>query len=315
MQEINKRSWAFKTINKKDLRYHGNNGYEDNPIESYSYDNFVANHKQVKEGDIAIIYDRAKIIGIAEITKLTQVDSMKKINQCPIENCKPEKLRKRDRFIPKWKCSNHHEFDEPMAKIIPVVKYTAFYAGHFKKVTAKVVELENKIINHNKQLSIQEVKFEWAKKLLEGGEYTDCLGEDEADEPAALFNKEDLREIVNRSIKQRRGQHTFRKNLLSKSNCCAITKCIILDLLETAHIFPYRNSSHNHPSNGILLRADIHTLFDLNMIAINPSTHKVHISAKLVGSEYSAFEGRILSVNHPLSEDALEERWKIFLDE
>ncbi|SUB14985.1 Uncharacterised protein [Pantoea agglomerans] len=60
------KAWAFKTIKKSELRYQGNNGYDDNPTKSYSYDNLVANHKQVKEGDIVIVYNRSEILGVTK---------------------------------------------------------------------------------------------------------------------------------------------------------------------------------------------------------------------------------------------------------
>lgn len=311
----NKRAWAFKTISKKELVYRGNDGYDDNPFESYSYDNLVPNHKQVESGDVVIIYNRKHVIGVAEITSLIKEDSQKEINQCPINNCNAEKIRTRTSKKPEWRCSNGHEFDKPLKKSIPVIKSTAFYSNNFKVLKMSYLELEDKIINHNKQLSIQEVKLEWAKNLWEGNRlYIDNLESLEASEPEALFNKEDLREIVNRSIKQRRGQRSFREKLLKKKNHCAITKCAVLDILEAAHIYPYRNNSHNHISNGILLRADIHTLFDLDLIAIEPKNFTVHINKKLKKSEYSIYEGSILSISHKLSQDAIEERWKIFMD-
>ncbi|MBT1890751.1 hypothetical protein KK001_20730, partial [Enterobacter roggenkampii] len=93
----NKRAWAFKTISKKELVYRGNDGYDDNPFELYSYDNLVANHKQVESGDIVVIYNRKHVIGVAVITSLIKEDSQKEINQCPINNCKAEKIRTRTR--------------------------------------------------------------------------------------------------------------------------------------------------------------------------------------------------------------------------
>ncbi|WP_183629116.1 HNH endonuclease signature motif containing protein [Novosphingobium sediminicola] len=44
------------------------------------------------------------------------------------------------------------------------------------------------------------------------------------------------------------------------------------DILEAAHIVPHAviGQKGNDASNGILLRADIHTLFDLNLIRITP---------------------------------------------
>lgn len=315
MSMKNKRAWAFKTISKKEQVYRGNDGYDDNPSESYSYDNLVANHKQVESGDIVVIYNRKQVIGVAEITSLIKEDSQKEINQCPIKNCNAEKIRTRTSKKPEWRCSNGHEFEKPLKKTIPVIKSTAFYSNSFKILKMNYLELEGKIINHNKQLSIQEVKLEWAKNLWEGNNlYIDNLESLEASEPEALFNKEDLREVVNRSIKQRRGQRSFREKLLKKNNHCAITKCAVVDILEAAHIYPYRNNSHNHISNGILLRADIHTLFDLDLIAIEPKSFTVHINKKLKGSEYLVYEGSILSLSHVLSQEAIEERWEIFMD-
>lgn len=77
-----------------------------------------------------------------------------------------------------------------------------------------------------------------------------------------------------RQIYVRRGQPKFRKKLLEKyKNKCAITECNIEALLEAAHIVPFAKcygypQKEYDPSNGILLRADIHTLFDLNLIEI-----------------------------------------------
>src|ERR1700722_13744752 len=41
-------------------------------------------------------------------------------------------------------------------------------------------------------------------------------------------------------------------------------------VLEAAHITPYMGASTNSLLNGLLLRADIHTLFNLGLISIDP---------------------------------------------
>ena len=77
-------------------------------------------------------------------------------------------------------------------------------------------------------------------------------------------NIEDARKIVTVSIVQRQGQSKFRQELLAAYNSrCAITGCDIEPALEAAHIIPYKGTETNCPQNGLLLRADIHTLFDL----------------------------------------------------
>jgi predicted restriction endonuclease len=99
-------------------------------------------------------------------------------------------------------------------------------------------------------------------------------------------------ERVTRSIMQRRGQKSFRDKLLTAyGGRCAVTGDGPLDVLEAAHIEPYATSGLNHHTNGLLLRADIHTLFDLDLIRINPDTLRVETTAGLNGTSYSSLAG------------------------
>ena len=97
----------------------------------------------------------------------------------------------------------------------------------------------------------------------------------------------DGRDKVLAAIVRRRGQREFRNALLSAyERKCAITNCRVLELLDAAHIVPYKGRDTNHVQNGILLRTDLHTLFDLGMIAIDTSTWRVVISKRLLKSQY-----------------------------
>ena len=79
-------------------------------------------------------------------------------------------------------------------------------------------------------------------------------------------NIEDARKRISRMIAQRRGQSAFRNNLFDVyGGRCAITGCEVPDVLEAAHIFPYRGEDTNKVVNGLLLRADVHTLFDCGL--------------------------------------------------
>ena len=83
--------------------------------------------------------------------------------------------------------------------------------------------------------------------------------------------------------------------------------------LEAAHINPYRGESDNHPDNGLLLRADIHTLFDLNLLGIEPDHFRVELHPSLA-KEYGDIAGTKLGFapDHPPSQKALRERYKVF---
>ena len=112
------------------------------------------------------------------------------------------------------------------------------------------------------------------------------------------FNPENLtdaRERTNRAIVQRQGQPKFRSELLKAyGGQCAITGCDAEAALEAAHIFPYRGTDTNHVTNGLLLRADIHTLFDLYLISIDPDTSKVIVSSSLLNTCYKELNGKSL---------------------
>ncbi|MBH9723589.1 HNH endonuclease [Burkholderia contaminans] len=96
------------------------------------------------------------------------------------------------------------------------------------------------------------------------------------------------RQLVN--VKTRRGQPDFRERLRHVySDTCAITGSIVVPLLEAAHIVPHAHKTDYATSNGLLLRADIHTLFDMHLIAIDPDGQVV-VSGRLQGTEYAQYQ-------------------------
>ncbi|WP_240006237.1 HNH endonuclease [Pseudaquidulcibacter saccharophilus] len=105
-----------------------------------------------------------------------------------------------------------------------------------------------------------------------------------------LGSYEDARKKTLRSIVLRRGQAGFRNQLLQAYDFkCAITGCDVTEVLEAAHIVPYNGELTNHIQNGILLRADVHALFDLRLIEINQK-YEIKISDQLLDSEYGKYD-------------------------
>jgi hypothetical protein len=98
---------------------------------------------------------------------------------------------------------------------------------------------------------------------------------------------------IRKSIQKRQGQEKFRNALITYyEGRCAISGCEVTGVLEAAHVEPYCLSKNNNPRNGILLRADLHTLFDLNLIVIHPYSKKLEIKPVLLLSEdYKKFNG------------------------
>ncbi|WP_421091612.1 HNH endonuclease [Pseudomonas asiatica] len=132
-----------------------------------------------------------------------------------------------------------------------------------------------------------------------------------------IFDPYDLSDARTRtmvSIVRRRGQPLFRKQLLKAYQArCAVTGCSVQQVLEAAHIHPYFGDETNVVSNGLLLRADLHTLFDLGLWWVNPASLKIEISEILQDSEYVSIQGQSLFLpenesEHP-SRSALEFRF------
>jgi hypothetical protein len=127
---------------------------------------------------------------------------------------------------------------------------------------------------------------------------------------------QDGRTRVLREVVQRRGQRKFRDDLLKAyGGRCAVTGCPVVPLLEAAHITPYLGPDTNAITNGILLRADIHTLWDLGLLAVDPNTGEVWLSPEVDDPTYQMLAGQPLK--HPLhpaqrpAVSALQQQWDL----
>jgi putative restriction endonuclease len=85
---------------------------------------------------------------------------------------------------------------------------------------------------------------------------------------------------------------------------CAVTQEKTLPALEAAHIKPFSDSGPHSVQNGILLRSDIHRLFDSGYVTVT-SDYRFEVSRRIKdefenGRDYYALQGRSLSTpNEP----------------
>jgi len=73
-------------------------------------------------------------------------------------------------------------------------------------------------------------------------------------------------------------QARFREKLVDLYGKCAFSSCATLRALEAAHVDPVHKAGLDDPSNGILLRADLHRLFDADLIAVDPADGRLHVA-------------------------------------
>jgi len=99
------------------------------------------------------------------------------------------------------------------------------------------------------------------------------------------------------AVLPRLGQGSFRLIVTdSYERRCAFTNSPVLHVLEAAHIRPYSLGGTHAPSNGILLRQDLHTLFDRGYVTVTPG-HRIEVSSRIKeefhnGKEYYALHGQ-----------------------
>jgi putative restriction endonuclease len=100
-------------------------------------------------------------------------------------------------------------------------------------------------------------------------------------------------------VRQRLGQGSFRLLVMdSYQRRCAVTHEKALPVLQAAHIRPVSEGGRHLISNGLLLRSDVHALFDRGYVTVTPSL-QFKASRRLRdefdnGEEYFGMEGREL---------------------
>lgn len=105
----------------------------------------------------------------------------------------------------------------------------------------------------------------------------------------------------------RLGQGAFRVLVTEAySKRCGITGERTLPVLEAGHIKPYSDAGPNTANNGLLLRSDIHKLFDLGYLTVTNDFH-VEVSKRIKeeyenGRDYYALHGNKLNVPSHLAD-------------
>jgi putative restriction endonuclease len=102
-------------------------------------------------------------------------------------------------------------------------------------------------------------------------------------------------------VKQRLGQGTFRVWITDAyQRRCAVTDEKALPVLDAAHIKPVSNGGMHRLDNGLLLRSDVHTLFDRGYVTVTAS-YRFRVSERLRrdfnnGENYFRLNDKVISL-------------------
>ena len=133
--------------------------------------------------------------------------------------------------------------------------------GYLCKSDARKREEEEYHININIFAEIEEIIHEQPKEesLLK------ALDQIRASEVISEVERKRIQTRVARP-----NQAAFRKDVLKACERCVITNVMMPEILEAAHIKPFKYNGEDTVANGFAMRVDIHTLFDAGHLRISP---------------------------------------------
>ncbi|MFW2543756.1 HNH endonuclease [Primorskyibacter sp. 2E107] len=117
------------------------------------------------------------------------------------------------------------------------------------------------------------------------------------------------REAEFRKVLGRPEQAVFRARLMESCLAtCVFSGNRVPEALEACHIRPVSEGGSDLKANGILLRRDLHRLFDLFLLSIDPCTRRILVS-DIIQPDYAHLSGKTVSLPKEIDMQAVREHW------
>lgn len=274
--------WSFLVVDEGDRQHQGNQGYDDDPSSYYSWDSTVPNREGPAEGDLCAVRDSRGLLGISQIDEVERTEGKEK-TRLRCRECGSTALKGRTKTQPTYRCSRcKSEFDQPIKEPIEVIRYRADYGRSWVSIGGAVTasELEASCyLSRSKQQAIRPVdpralrQLAAERQILIAREWWKSGGAVEAPEiPGGHRRLTGLARV---------GQGEFRRRLLERFGLvCAFSGPQPEKSLHAAHVNDYAKDPRHELAGGLLLRADLHALFDDRLISVDADL-KVRIDPSL----------------------------------
>lgn len=279
-----------------DLQYGGNDGYPDEVGVDYHWDETVPNSTKVKVGHTIVLWDKERLLGVSIIESIESFKTEKVIRRCSL--CKGSRIKARKHQVPKFRCNDCKSPVEVDSSISEVTAYRADYAAGWTDLFGLLAADELRSLCHSprSQHSMRELdvdRFRAAVGAESNGHPPPWLRRSH-EEPSGAAAAGHYRTTV----RARRGQAGFRDTLLRRYGpVCALSGICPSEALEAAHLYSYAELGVHHLDGGLLLRRDLHRLFDLGMIRVEPSSLTISLGPALQAfPQYTELEGRALQI-------------------
>jgi ribosomal protein L37AE/L43A len=259
---------------------HGALAYPDELGVRYVYDNTAPSGRHVEPGDLAMVRGRHIVFGAGWIDSVEVTPGRKFRDRCP--HCGSTQFGRRTRREFAFKCDKcATEFDNPAKEELTVQVFTANYSRTWRPADRPfpVEALDSAYVGNARQHAIRRLDLTRLRPILDQHLVT---GEPwwgthvREDERIPGGHRAGL-------AKTRVGQQQFRDEMLARYGAaCAFTGSQPPGALEAAHLYLYSENPEHDVEGGLLLRRDLHALFDRWLITIDPDTWSIHIAPELM---------------------------------
>jgi predicted RNA-binding Zn-ribbon protein involved in translation (DUF1610 family) len=302
-------------------RGHGGNfGYDDELDSYYSWDSKVPNHRNLQVGAPVALWDKERLLGVSVIEEIETSPGYKTQLRCP--DCRLTRIQERRTAALRFRCSKcGHEFETPVLEEVAVIRYTARYDAAWTSLNGLLDRHELKPLNTN-QGSINSMRqLDWAafrQALLDKGagravERLTARVPDLSWQPPDGSRVEAIGGFGHAIVRVRRGQRQFRERLLSDhGSTCAFTGDAPARVLEAGHLYSYAQLGTHFKHGGLMLRRDVHRLFDDGSLAVDPTRLRIDVDSELAKyPQYAQLHGEPLTARvHDHQVEWLGKHWE-----
>ena len=277
-----------------DRQYAGNEGYADEPDAFYSWDSTVPRHADLQVGDRVVVWDKKELIGFSVIEAIESEPGTKVLRRCP--NCAKSRIKLRRTVSPAFKCQEcSAEFEEPETEVKSITVYRSRHDAAWVDAQGVLIGRELRAICDapGSQHSIRALRWRaFVAALSARGFSADAASDVDERASSAHGGHRSVRTRV------RTGQGRFRQTTLRRyGEVCAFTGRTPAAALDAAHLYSYAAVGSHLDRGGLMVRKDIHRLFDNGDLAINPEGLTIDVRGPVDGYPlYGQLHGRPLEI-------------------
>ncbi|WP_158274459.1 HNH endonuclease signature motif containing protein [Cellulomonas sp. WB94] len=284
---VPQRAWLLMAAGNN--RGHGgNSGYDDQVDAYYSWDSNVPNHKNLAVGDPIALWDKEHLLGVSVIEEIETSRGTKMLGRCP--QCNTTRIALRKNVEPPYRCMKcRHEFTSPRADVVEVVQYKARYDAAWTSLDGRfdAREIRSLAVNAGEFNAMRQLDWAAFRETLIAKDAARAVDRVAARvdlswqaDPGCLVDMP--QGFSHALVRVRRGQQQFRERLLAaQGSMCAFTGGAPTRVLEAGHLYSYGQLGTHFEHGGLMLRRDIHRLFDDGLLAVQPSSLCIDVAPAL----------------------------------